>query len=43
MPCVTALKCSLTGVIGAFVAQEQALTATVAPLTYYEAAGAKEV
>jgi hydroxyethylthiazole kinase len=40
MPCVTALGCSLTGVVGAFLASgEDAFTATVAALAYYGAAG----
>lgn len=39
MPKVTALGCSLTGVVGAFVAAGPAFEATVAALAYYGAAG----
>ncbi|OCX66100.1 hydroxyethylthiazole kinase [Thioclava sp. SK-1] len=40
MPRVTALGCSLTGIIGAFIAQEtDRLRATTAALTYYACAG----
>jgi hydroxyethylthiazole kinase len=39
MPLVTALGCSLTGVVGAFIAGQSALEATVAALAYYGLAG----
>lgn len=39
MPRVTALGCSLTGVVGAFLVGQAPLEATVAALTYYGLAG----
>jgi hydroxyethylthiazole kinase len=39
MPCVTALGCSLNGVIAAFLAGQELLGATVAALAYYGLAG----
>lgn len=39
MPCVTALGCSLNGVIAAFLAEQELLGATVAALAYYGLAG----
>lgn len=39
MPLVTALGCSLTGVVGAFIAGQPTLEATVAALAYYGLAG----
>ena len=39
MPCVTALGCSLNGVIAAFIAGQERLGATVAALAYYGLAG----
>jgi hydroxyethylthiazole kinase len=39
MPCVTALGCSLNGVIAAFIAGQEPLSATVAALAYYGLAG----
>ncbi len=39
MPQVTALGCSLTGVVGAFLVGQPALEATVAALAYYGLAG----
>ncbi|WP_299508502.1 hydroxyethylthiazole kinase [uncultured Roseobacter sp.] len=39
MPLVTALGCSLTGVVAAFVAADAPFEATVAALTYYGVAG----
>jgi hydroxyethylthiazole kinase len=41
MPRVTALGCSLNGVIAAFLAGQPALPATVAALAYYGLAGAR--
>lgn len=41
MPCVTALGCSLNGVIAAFLAGQEPLGATVAALAYYGLAGEK--
>lgn len=41
MPRVTALGCSLNGVIGAFLVDQPALPATVAALAYYGLAGAR--
>ena len=39
MPCITALGCSLTGIVAAFAAVAPAYDATVAALAYYGAAG----
>ncbi len=39
MPCVTALGCALTGVVGAFAAAAPAFEGTVAALAYYGVAG----
>ena len=39
MPRITALGCSLTGIVGAFIAGQDPFEATVAALAYYGLAG----